>query len=82
MPRQDTCNKHINATGSSSPDRTGNGGDGCDSEFDESEGYVPYGLYEYITLANVQDDVDNEMFDVNALNEEECFWKSKEVATN
>ncbi|GJS88947.1 hypothetical protein Tco_0771583 [Tanacetum coccineum] len=44
MPRQDTCNKRINATVSSSPDRSGNGGDGCDSEFDESEGHVPYGL--------------------------------------
>ncbi|GJU17253.1 hypothetical protein Tco_1145219 [Tanacetum coccineum] len=37
---------------------------------------------EYITLANVQDDVDNEMFDVNALNDEEVFVVEQEVATN
>ncbi|GJT51822.1 hypothetical protein Tco_0977979 [Tanacetum coccineum] len=36
---------------------------------------------EDITLVNVQDDVDNEMFDVNALNGEEVFvaWKNENV---
>ncbi|GJX98404.1 hypothetical protein Tco_0355423 [Tanacetum coccineum] len=33
--------------------------------------------YEDITLVNVQDDVDNEMFDVNALNGEEVFVAEK-----
>ncbi|GKB76271.1 retrovirus-related pol polyprotein from transposon TNT 1-94, partial [Tanacetum coccineum] len=37
---------------------------------------------EDITLVNVQDDVDNEMFDVNALNDEEVFVVEQEVATN
>ncbi|GJU23908.1 hypothetical protein Tco_1157250 [Tanacetum coccineum] len=35
---------------------------------------------EDITLVNVQDDVDNEMFDVDALNDEEVFVAEQEVA--